>query len=564
MAAAAIVRIRIRARCAAAAARALLPCAAFALALLPAPAAHAREVRPRVAAVVCSPGGVAAVPLARDAGDRWPERVAVSIGGLQAQAPVVWVGAAVDDGMRSWTRSPEQLTARAIGAMRDEERPESRGEVMALVELPAAGEGALSIGGRALETFWLPMPPRVRPDAPILPVVAGGAEDRPDAGTPNEYWRWSLLASRQQMRVGEPRGDAVEGLWARHVEGLWQGGLERVRRTSRGVHDELLDALTATAADSTCERPIAAWIARPSDLRALLSILIDPERSDEDAAQASLTWLRAHWMLTLWIEADCGDRVRIAVCNPTAGERIARFSWSGAAPGSLAVAIPVPPRSVERAWIDRVELQANSATGSVERQQPEVLEVADGALRTRVPVGAREYPVRPPGLSFSTFLPVLSLADAQSGTIVPPDPTRRTTASLRRRQGRWELFLECLRPESAPDPESDEVVVRIGAPDAPVRTVRVRASGSLLVEGGAEDGAGAGFMTWSDRWRARLEIPEAWLPSAAGAAQPLMLSVERRPGGPQPRQTAGLALPPWRATPPALLVDLAPWSGVTR
>ncbi len=526
--------------------------------------AFARDIAPRGGSVVCSPGGVAAIPLVRAAGDRWPARLPVSIGGLQTQASVVWIGARPDDALRSWTRSPEQLTAKAIESITDGSKPEDSGEVMALVELPASGEGKLEILGHTLETSWLPFPPRVRPDAAILPVTAAAAEDRPDATTPNEYWRWSLLAASQSMRVSEPRGTAVEGLWARHVEGLWRGGLERVRRVSRGVHDELVEALTAVVHDPVFDRAVAAWLARPDDLHSLLSILIDADRSDQDTAQAALSWMRAHWMLTMWTEADAGDRVRIAVANPTSGERVARFAWIGASTDSVASAISVPPRSIGRIWVDRPPLAPSTEAVNPDRTRQEGLEVSDGALRTKLGVGGREYPVRPPGLSFGTFLPVLSLADAQSGSIAPPSADRRTTASLRRRQGHWELFIECLRPEATPNADADEVVVRFGDPVSPTRTVRVRASGALLVEDGPDDGASAGFMTWRDRWRARLEIPEAWIPSGAGGAQPLLLSVERLPGAPQPRQTAGLAMPPWKPAPPAVMVDLSAWNGIGR
>jgi hypothetical protein len=81
---------------------------------------------------------------------------------------------------------------------------------------------------------------------------------------------------------------------------------------------------------------------------------------------------------------------------------------------------------------------------------------------------------------------------------------------------------------------------------------------------GPDDGVAAGFMSWGDRWRARIELPEAWLPSAVPGARPFMLSAERTPGSVRARQTAGLALPPWSRHGAPVLVDLAAWDDLGR
>lgn len=539
----------------------LAACAA--LVASPVPRAGA-EVVPTVDAVACTPGGVAAVPLSRAAGEPWPARVAAAIGDLRATASVVWVGTAAPDGVRGWTRAPGRVTVRAVEDAPAGEPPESTGAVFALLEMPASGEGALEVAGRAVRANWLPLPARVRADAAILPVAPAPAEDRPDPGTPDEYWRWSLLAASQGMRVGDPRGAAPERLWARHVEGLWRGGLERVRRASQGVHDELVESLVAVAKDRETNRDVAAWIARPSELRSLLAILIDAERGDQDVAQAALSWLRARWTVTAWVEADAGERVRLALANPTSGERVLRFTWVGAPADAVPVAVPVPPRSVVRAWIDRAALPPTTDAVNPDRLRAEQLAIADGTLRTTRAVGGREYPVRPPGLAFGAFLPPLTLADAQAGTITPCDAAWATSAWLRRRQGHWELFVDCMRPAGAPEPDADEVALVIGDPADPMRTVRVRASGALTVDGGGDDGTAAGFLAWPDRWRARIEIPEAWLPSETLPARPMMLAVLRTPGAGLPRQTAALALPAWTPQPAPVLVDLGTWRGIER
>ena len=526
----------------------------------PAPAG----VAPTVDTVTCVPGGVAAVPVGRIGDSALPARVPVVVGSLRTQAPIVWVGARADDGARFWTRSPEQVDAASVPDLPAGDRPESTGQLFAMVELPAVGEGDLEVAGRAVRARWLPAPQRLRSDAPLLSIAATPSDDRPDPTTPVEYWRWSLLAERSGARIGEPRGDAADRLWARHVESLWAAGLERVRGQSRGMHAEVVDALVGLAEDLEGRRSVAAWVARPRELRTLLGIVTDTDRTDADAAQAALTWSRTRWLVTAWIEEDAGDRVLLAVANPSSGERVLAAEWVASDGESPRSSILAKPRRVTRAWIDRPALPADAERLVSARERPEVLELSDGTLRARLAAGAREYPVRPPERSFGTFLPSLSLADAQAGSIEPAPAEWATSAALRRRAGRWELFVDALRPADAPEPELDEVVVRLGDPSSPSHAFAVSAAGALEMRAGSDDGVAAGFMRWTDRWRARIELPEAWLPVGAAGARPMMVSIERVPGAAAPRQTAALAVPPWRMQPPPVIVDLSAWGGEAR
>ena len=535
---------------------------AFAAALASA-APCAGEVRARVDRVPCVPGGVAAIPVQRTEGEPWPARIDVRVGDLNAPAILVWVGMRPDDGVRCWTRSPEQFDAIAIADLPAEPAPESIGDVFAMVTLPASGEGALAIAGVPLRADWLPAPRRVRADAALLQVPATFADDRPDPAAPAEFWRWSLLAERQGVRIGDPRGDPADRLLARYLEGLWLGGLERVRSASPGIHAELLELLTGTAEDQECRRTVAAWVARPAELQALLSILVDGDRSPQDAAQASLTWARERWTCTPWIEQDAGDRVLLAVANPTAGDRVIRVAWRNGGPEAVPTAIAARPRRVTRAWVNRLPLAPAAGAPVAERTRAESLDAVDAGIPRRIDVGAREYPVQPPSLPFGMFVPPLSLAEAQAGAIDPPDPAWRTTMSLRKRGERWEIFVEAFRPPGVPAPEGDGVVVRFGDPASPTHEFTVSADGALELRTGSDDGVAAGFMAWQDRWRARIELPEAWLPSATPGARPLLLSAERLPGSVRGRQSAGIARPPW-APPAPVMVDLGAWDDLGR
>ena len=527
-------------------------------------AAPPTGIVPGAESVTCVPGGVAAVPLERVGDAPLPARVPVMVGSLRSMAPVVWIGARADEGARFWTRSPEQVDAAMASELGRDPRLDPAGQLFAMVELPATGEGDLEVAGAAVRGRWLPAPQRLRSDAPLLAVSATASEDRPDPTTPVEYWRWSLLAERSGARIGDPRGDAADRLWARHVESLWAAGLERVRAHSRGMHAEVVDSLVGVAEDLEARRSVAAWVSRPRELRTLLGILSDTARNDAEAAQAALTWSRTRWLVTAWIEEDAGDRVLLAVANPSAGERVLTAEWVASDGQSPRSSILAKPRRVTRTWIDRPALPADAERLVSARERPEVLELSDGTMRSRLAAGAREYPVRPPERSFGTFLPPLSLADAQAGSIEPAPAAWATSAALRRRAGRWELFVDALRPADAPEPELDEVIVRLGDPTSPSQAFSVSASGALEMRIGGDDGVAAGFMRWGDRWRARIELPEAWLPDGAAGARPMMISIERVPGADVPRQTAALAMPPWRAQPPPVIVDLSAWGGEVR
>ena len=526
------------------------------------PTAAARDIRPRFDSVVCTPGGVAAIALERTGLSEWPARIPVKIGALQSQATLVLIAPRADDGLRSWTRAPAQVDVSLITEVPETPEPEKLGGVFAMVELPASGEGSLEIGGVAVTAHWLPAPKRVRADAPVLAVPATISDDRPDPHTPFEFWRWSLIAERQGARIGEPRGRAAEKLWARHVQSLWLGALERVRSSSRGLYDELSDLLAGIVQDPDCARSVAAWIVRPEDLRTLLALLVDHQRTDAETVEAALTWVRGRWTCTMWVEEDCGDQIQLAVANPTSGERILHLSWDDSVGESITSALVLPPHRITRARVDRPPLRPSTDPYSNDRSRNESLQVMDGEARVKLTVGAREYAVRPPALAFGTFMPPLSLADIQSSSIEPVAQEWRTSASLRCREGRWELFVEAFRPHGAPEPELDEVIVRIGNPSDPTRVMRVTGDGALDMKLGADDGVAVGFMAWTDRWRARIELPEAWLPSATPGARPLLLSVERIPGPSQARQTAGLSRPAWLPSAPPILVDLGLWGNL--
>jgi hypothetical protein len=112
--------------------------------------------------------------------------------------------------------------------------------------------------------------------------------------------------------------------------------------------------------------------------------------------------------------------------------------------------------------------------------------------------------------------------------------------------------------------EEDRLTVRLGDPSAPTHAFVVSGDGALTMLVGPDEGIAAGFMAWQDRWRARIELPESWLPPITPGARPLLVSAERVPGPGECRPTAGLARPSWTASAGAILVDLGAWDDLGR
>jgi hypothetical protein len=173
-------------------------------------------------------------------------------------------------------------------------------------------------------------------------------------------------------------------------------------------------------------------------------------------------------------------------------------------------------------------------------------------------------------LSFGVFVPELSLAALQSGRIGGVPVSFATEASLRRRAGRWELFVEARRPDPAnrADPfvaaidratTSDVLVARIGSNSV---RVTVRADGSFGVDGDPNDELLVAVSPFADRWRCRIQIPPGWLPRSDAPGAVAAIGVERRYG--PLRSSAVVSLPSIDVAIPQVEVDLGGWGDAPR
>jgi hypothetical protein len=429
--------------------------------------------------------------------------------------------------------------------------------VVLLARTPRDIQGRLRVGDSTVDPSWLPLAELEPDDAkPPLPQLHPYA--LPDAAAPSEWFRWWLMADMAGCKPPPAPGDEASRLFALHRAQLWQAGLERIERQSPGVAAEIRERLTAVCADPQEEGPAsrrAAWIAGAEPLASLLARMISADHTDEQAMQLSLTFLRTLSPITVWPEADDGRALHFAACNASPEEVVLTFAWVES-PALPPLAMRLPAGGTAGLAIDRpAELMPDPLTGEA---SPTV-----GSLLIRWPGGAQRVAVppaqcviRPPGFALGLFLPGMALADAQTGRILPVPPAWSTTASVRRKAGRWEVFAECLRPEARPD---DELEVLIGDRGRPMGRVAAGESGARRID--APAGASPPQVrtgSFADRWRCVIEIPEDWLPSE-GAGRPLVIGVSRRIGDASTRQTAIAASPPWRLGPPLIQLEASKW-----
>lgn len=573
----------------------------------PAPS-NASGWRVRSMTPVAVRGGVVAVeiepsdarsPLAQPS--KWPATLAArSDDGATRDAVLAVVTPAPRRAISSWTAPADDLVVLSPSAFAEaiaSGRFAGEAVVVAMLRFDESFAGEFEMAGARVAPRWFDADPEMpivaartgdaardaeAPAAATSPErdsivdantlrIAGSADDRPDARSPGEYWRWVLLAQELEQRCEPPPWSGAGALYAQHRAELWCAALARIRRVSPSVAKELRELLTARARDPI--RPagadsVAIWISQATELNALLAILLDGQRSHEATMRAAMGWMQSRPPLTTWIESDSGDAVTLAAANPLPEEAVLRCAWLEA-PKEAPVALLVPAHAVARIRIERPQASAARQPGQgrvelIERWRSGLtLRLESGAWRGRTVVGPGIFSVRPPGLGFSTFVPSLTLVAAQSQRLEPTPTPWRTTASIRRLAARWELFIECLRPAQTPE---DVVEITIADPlEEPVRFTIDDGGTVTMIDGAQPADLAVHARRHADRWRVRIELPDAWIPrpQLGDPERVFQVAMERRPGPLQGRQTAVLAVPSWRP-PPSIRADLSSWIEMPR
>lgn len=438
-----------------------------------------------------------------------------------------------------------------------------------LIDLEGAAEGALLVDDVPLPVWWLDAPSPSVPDPFGLPPtgVLEIAQDaaRPDPSSPFEHWRWILLAeeSGREPPPADRFVDPAERLMAQAMADRWRMALGRVASVDASAARACRHQLTRLARDG--DREIAAWITDPDQLTALLTRLMDRGRTGRRLAEDALAWSESMPPFLAWTVAETPEATAFVVLNRSIRDLAleVRRDERGATPHPLQVA----PGRLVRAALPRtpddpadVLLAARRPTSREPRHS--TMSLTGHGHTLRLPTTDGVLRIVPPHGRFPVALPPLTLTEAAQGARRAPDARRRTDAHLRRREGRWELFVTCARPAlgAADDaPPGERIVVTFGPPDAPVARLHVPEQGWPVVQPGTNDGTlQVHRRSHGDLWVARIVIPAAWIAIHDQAPWPALAVTRHHGDGDQVEHTPGAWLP-WESPSAALFVDLVEW-----
>jgi len=483
--------------------------------------------------VIVARGGVVMVRLeAERHGDNWPSEITVRFQrGGSVEGRVIWQYVETQPERVHWTTPPIAMSVREI--RREDDSSRGFGTPFLIARVPAGADGRMSLLGRDLNPIWV----AATPD-PLAAMMLGAgqgmlekfaAPDRPDPTSPYEYWRWVLLAARQGLEAPPPTGSDVEQMVAQYQADLWRVGMGRLIEGDAGAARKCLEVLTARASDGGMR--FAAWITDSGDLYYLLSTLLNFETGGPRLAQQVLDWIETREHLFFWSEGSDANGVRLAFVNGGPEARVVSLRWhfSDRARNAreIPTAVEVPAGALVRATATRpVEEDEDGRPGA-----PPTLVIESNEFRREVQVRPQSVAARPPGLNFGALQPVLTLVEARAAALTPPSQTSAVFATMRRIDGRWEVFFECFRPwGGGTDAESldprfledlshfrdtrgiEAVTILIGPERQPTTVLSIPQEGwHRIWAGQASDSLQIHRTTWADRWHCRVVLPDEWL-----------------------------------------------------
>ena len=522
------------------------------LLFLPARTAFA-EITVAARAVVVIRGGDLVLPLASDSRtEAWPRTVDARCGGRSIEVRIGWIVPRSLD-VIGWTSPVEPVSIITID---EKAEPPPGGSPIAVLTIPVDAEGEIEILGSSWMPEWRNP---VTPFDPTQSVIAArGSDADPPLDDPMEWYRWAIRADLEGGRPPSPQpgSDADSELFRRVAVSLateWRAALARIREASPGIANEITERLVATVVDERRpmgDRTIAAW---PTDARSLASlrrVLLDPKMDSMEAARAGLTWFEVRPPFLAWVLEPGGDRTTLELANPTADELVVLATWTD---GGGTQALLVPPRSLVRRVVERPSIQGGPDPTE------ETLQLATGQRTRRLVLGPRALPVRPPGRGFGPITLLRTLGGVDQGFLEVPPADSETAAVLRRRFGRWEIFIEALTP-AGPD-SKDVIYLSFGPGASPAEVLELRPDGGFESRRGSSPvGLEVEIRRFPDRWRAQVTVPERWLvrsitDSRAGA---VVLGL-RRDGPDGFISFAGPPPPAWRREIPVQTFAIGDW-----
>lgn len=438
-------------------------------------------------------------------------------------------------------------------------RPVGASAASLAVEIPADApdEAAIELGAARVQLAVFDAGPadlldRIARRASML--VPAGAPDAmltmPDPDAPLERFRFAIGVPMRGWPAPAPfPPESADALAARAHVALWRAALSRAMQASAGPAVELAESLVASCADDSAPAPIAAWIASPEELRAVLRLAFSRDFAGERLAASVNEFLRVRASMSWWIEESDAEAVTLAVANPTTREQIARAQWlAGTEEDMIPIAVSVAPISVVRQRIRRPSIEANPLA-------PDRLVALE---QLRVSSGSANEVVLAPPARLSIDAGGVDLRDGFAPlNVVAVAPGRRTAVasgstwfSVRERLTGWEVYFEA-GPAAQGRPVSGSCTA-VG-PDGGL--VRIDSDGARAVESAELPADAISFAAYRDRFRASFVLPPEWVRREAGETVAEVGFRRELEGG---FADAPFPCVPWRERPRTILLDLAP------
>jgi hypothetical protein len=193
-----------------------------------------------------------------------------------------------------------------------------------------------------------------------------------------------------------------------------------------------------------------------------------------------------------------------------------------------------------------------------------------------------ELKAKPPGVFIAALFPAMTLTDVERSRQSPAPLEYSTSLHVRRLGGKWELFIDCRRPEQVAtsrvssiqsattieDARGIEAVTMFIGKDTlsnePAAVLTVPELGWWKLLRGRQEGAlQIHRQSYPDRWYCRAVLPDSWLETLA-ADNILLLGLVRMHDDTGAIETAPNRAVPWRVEPGQLRIDLSEWDDLPR
>ncbi len=510
-------------------------------------------------------GGVLMVQLiSESSGNQWPFEIDVVFeGGVHRTGVVGWIENNPNTSL--WTSNPSTIRpiTQRDNSLMINPKDITTGPVL-LVELPENGSGTITFGGITLTPQWIDLPSSL----PLLNITSPKQKSKLFAESPYnlpewnplEYWRWTLIASRENATTPSvPNSSEVARLAALRSAQLWRIGFDRLARSSRGVAAACRDLLSNTAYDA--EYLYACWVVHPDSLRRLLSIMLDMKTTSRQLATRALRWVEDQQPYVQWLERVYGEDVTVALANPTLEPIVASLRWQDE--NDIPIAVEVPASHTFRAHVTRPPSVDLSIFGpvTVESQLQWLSITVDKQVFT-LPIVPSDITITPPSIQFQVLHPLWNLQSIQLGQPRVVHPKCVTTVQLRKILGVWELFIRCTGISTNTTlPETVMSIAQLRGIEA-VSILHPETNTLVAISPTDQqipDGMQISRNVQEHGWSVRIELPNAWTDQES-----LSFAVARTHGDSQHVETGPLPCVPWSIHPTPIEVDLSEWDDIEK